>query len=299
MINSIERLEDKYANYAYPGKRILADGKKLLQSVSQIQTPPEFYQAVSKRRDDFLDFSEDYEPVRAFFSGEQLEIFTRALDMLAIYEDSKAYIVDPTLEDIVTQMHTIVRMEKPYGNIPKLPDLRDKFMAAYVKVLKVEQAPVLDSIDQAMRRVLDNLSGKEYEESKHDNYYRQFREIRDGAEHCNNVSTLRSYADKADALKRRFLDEMDALDAQIAQKKAEEAAKRAVEDAGKSGTGTPSTEPVTTSIVRKTKRIPIKQMTGTASWRLESMEDVDRHLTELRKKLTAQLDADTIINIEF
>ena len=40
-------------------------------------------------------------------------------------------------------------------------------------------------------------------------------------------------------------------------------------------------------------------MTGTASWRLESAEDVDRYLAQLREKLTAQLDADTIINVEF
>ena len=119
--------------------------------------------------------------------------------------------------------------------IPKLPGLRDQFMAAYVKVLEVEQAPVLDSIDQARKRVLDALSGKEYEAQKRSHYFEQFQEIWDGAEHCNNVSTLRSFGDKADALKLRLLGEMDALDAQIAQKKAEAAAKQAREQAEKAG----------------------------------------------------------------
>ena len=198
-------------------------------------------------------------------------------------------------------MRSIVRQDKPYGNIPKLPGLRDQFMAAYVKVLEVEQAPVLDSIDQARKRVLDALSGKEYEAQKRSHYFEQFREIWDGAERCNNVSTLRSFGDKADALKLRLLGEMDALDAQIAQKKAEAAAKQAREQAEKAGLEAPPAvaELPAAYKVRKTKRVPIKQMTGTASWRLESVEDVDKYLAELRKKLTAQLDTDTIVNVEF
>ena len=94
---------------------------------------------------------------------------------------------------------------------------------------------------------------------------------------------------------------MDSLDAQIAQKKAEEAEKQMRKQVKKDGSETRSSvaEPAVVFKVRKTKRVPIKQMTGTASWRLESVEDVDKYLAELRKRLTAQLDADTIVNVEF
>lgn len=300
-INEMEKLEVYYNQYKYPGKKVLEDGKKLMLAVIQIQSPMEFFTVISKMREDFMDFAEDYDPVKLFFSGEQQQIFMRTLDMLAIYDDSKTYIVEPELEDIVAHMQSVVQQEKPYSNIPKLPSLRDKFMTAYDKVLEAEQAPVLDSIDQAMRRVLDVLAGKEYEVQKRQRYYEQFHEIRDGAEHCNNISTLRSFADKADALKLRLLGEMDVLDSQLVQKKAKEAAKRAAEETEKSGADILPimTEPDPAYKVRKTKHISIKQMTGTASWRLESMEDIDKYLKEFREKLTAQLDADTIINIEF
>ncbi len=300
-LGEIEKLEVYYKQYQYPGKKVLAEGKKLMLSVLQLQSPMDFFTTISKMRDDFMDFVDDYDPVKQFFSGEQHQIFTRALDMLAIYDDSKTYIVDAALEDIVARMRAIVRQEKPYGNIPKLPGLRDQFMAAYMKVLEVEQAPVLDSIGQARKRVLDALSGKEYEEQKRGRYFEQFREIQDGAERCNNVSTLRSFGDKADALKLRLLDEMDVLDAQIAQKKAEETERRAREQAKKTGPETPPTAAEHPAVykVRKTKRVTIKQMTGTSSWRLESAEDIDQYLAQLREKLRAQLDADTIINVEF
>ena len=56
--------------------------------------------------------------------------------------------------------------------------------------------------DHVVRHIADQKRSK---------YYDMFREIRDGAEHCNNVSSLRSFADKADALKIRLMNEMDKL----------------------------------------------------------------------------------------
>ncbi len=292
-IDEIERLEVKYTQYSYPGKKVLSTGKNLMRSVIQIQSAIEFFTTVSRKRDEFLDFAEDYEPVKVFFSGEQSVIFARALDMLAIYDDSKTYIVDAELEDIVAQMRSITRQEKPYSNIPKLPELREKFMSCYGDILQQQSAPVLDSIGQAMKRVLDVLSTKAYNDKKRASYIEKFQEIKEGAEHCNNVSTLRSFADKAEALKLRLLNEMDELDNELAAQKAEKEGAKQATSADKVD-GAPA--PVK---IRKTKNVSIKMMTGTASWRLESKEDIDRYINSLRKTLEAQLDEDTIVNVEF
>ena len=291
-IHEIEKLEVNYQAHPYPGKKVLANGKKLLQSVVQMQSAIDFFGTVSKKRDDFYDFAEDYEPVKAFFGGEQATIFARALDMLAIYDDSKTYIVNAELENIVAQVRSILRQEKPYPNIPKLPGLREKFNTIYLQILEQESAPVLDSIHQALDRVLEVLSAKPYCEAKRNEYISRFEELKDGAKKCNNVSTLRSYADKAGALKIRLLDEMDKMDRKLAQQRAEEEARR---NAGQGGAPA-APAPVK---IRKTRNVSIKAMTGTASWRLENKEDIDKYIAALRKSLEAQLDGDTIVNVEF
>ena len=171
-------------------------------------------------------------------------------------------------------------------------------MSCYVKILQQESAPVLDSIDQARARVLEVLSAKEYNEQKRNTYFTLFREIRDGAEHCNNVSSLRSYADKADALKLRLLNEMDALDNKLAQQRAAEEARRKAEEAKQNGNPTAEVDPAPVKI-RKTKNVSIKMMTGTSSWRLESKADIDKYIAGLRDTLEAQLAEDTIVNVEF
>lgn len=271
--------------------------------------------------------------MKAFFGGEQKEIFTRVLDVLAIYDDSKTYIVDQELEDVVSQLRAIVRKQKPYSDIQKLPELRQKFTTAYMKILEAESGPVLDTIDQAQARVLEILKGKEYEAAKRQRYLDQFAEIRNGAERCNNVSHLRGFADKADALKIRLLNEMDAMDAEITRKWIIEEARRQRElereqgesgtgsEKGQGGSGSTSTkgqggsdtdfgsssgsaqdtfaEPKVEYKVRKTRNISMKKVVGTSSWRLENEKDVVRYVSELRKVLLAQLDEDTIVNVEF
>ena len=302
-INEILRLEPQYQRYAFPGKKVLDTGKRIMESVIQIQSPIEFFSYVSKNRDDYYDFAEDFEPVKAFFGGEQLQIFTRALVMLAIYDDSKTYIVDEELEKIVAEMRLITKQEKPYPNIPKLPELREEFMHAYTEILQREEKPVLNAIDQAQARVTEVLNTKKYAAEKRSRYYDLFREIRDGAEHCNNVSSLRSFADKADALKIRLMNEMDALDRQIAEKKAEEA-RRAAEEAARKAKeqGKPVDIVAESPIkydVKKTKNVTIKNMTHTSSWRLENAEDIDKVLEALRKTLFAELEGNDIVNVEF
>ena len=300
MILTIEKLESNYAKYAYPGKKILSDGKRLLRSSAQLTSPMDFYTTVAKQKDAYLDFAEDYEPIQSFFGGEQFEIFTRALDMLAIYEDSKTYIVDPALEEAVAGMRAIVRREQPYSEIHKLPELRKKFMDAYEKVLETETAPVLDSIDQDRGRVMEALRGKPYEDEKRGNYIARFEEIRKGAETCNNVSVLRSYADKANALKIRLLDEMVQLDAAIAAKKAAEEAARAAEEAKKKGEPEPKKEPVKAAPKPKVIRnVPIKKLSKASSWRLESKEDIEKYLAALRAAMESELSASDIVNVEF
>ena len=289
-LNEMQVLEANYNQYAYPGKKIIEDGKKLMQDVLQISEPREFYEHVFKRQDDLIDYAEDYDAVNTFFSGEQQQIFTRALDMLEIYDDSKTYIVDKNLEDIVEQMRTIVKMNSPYRDIPKLPDLRKKFMDAYTKVLEDAAVPVKKSIEDDRDRVIEVVDTKEYKDEKKPVYLQLFVEIWNGADTCNNVSRLRSYADKAGALKIRLLNEMDELDA---------ARKTKPVIPPTDDPATPPPADIVVTVPKKTKNVAIKTVAKTSSWRIEKAEDVDKYIDQLKKSLLDELNNSDIINVEF
>ena len=302
LITELRALKKDYERVAYPGKKLIEAGIKVLSDIVQIQAPLEFYRTVTKKQDDLLDFAEDYEPVKAFFAGEQKTIFDKALLYLDKYDDSKTYIVDAKLESMVDAIRTIVRKDKPFADIPKLPELLKEFSDVYMNILDEQLAPVMDSVRESQKRVFEVLNIKEYKEQKNSSYFSQFMEIEDAAKACTNVSVLRSYADRAEALKIRLLNEMDKMDTNIAMRKAEEMRKALEAQAAQNGTV--DKEQIEVEVkkevkVKKTKNVPVKSMTKTASWRIENKEDVDRYVEELRTRLMNELEADTIVNIEF
>ena len=302
LIAELRVLKKDYERIAYPGRKVIETGIKVMSDIVQIQVPLEFYQTVSKKQDDLLDFAEDYEPIKAFFAGEQKNIFDKALLFLEKYDDSKTYIVNVKLESVVDAIRTIVRKEKPFVDIHKLPELLKEFSDVYMNILDEQLAPVMDSVEESQKRVFEVLNTKEYKKQKNLTYFTMFGEIEEAAKACTNISVLRSYADRAEALKIRLLNEMDKMDRDIAMHKAEEIRKALEAQAaqnGKVGKEQIEVEVKKEVKVKKTKNVPVKSMTKTASWRIETREDVDRYIEELRTRLMNELETDTIVNIEF
>lgn len=250
----------------------------------------EFYKQMYQRQDDFLDFAEDYDPVKAFFAGVQKEIFDKALDLMRIYEDSKSFIVNDKVENTVKEIYAILRAAKPYQQIQKLPALLDQYNEAYVEVLEAATKPVLSTIAADRARVLEVLDEKPYKAQYGSAYAAQFDELKKKAETCNNVTILRSYADQADAVRIRLLNEMDKRDAELATPPTPPVQP-----------GDPPVTPPTPPVrpAKRRKNLAIKSLTQTTSWRIESDADIDAYLAALRRRLESELDPDTIVNVEF
>lgn len=307
LITELRVMKKDYDRAKYPGLKVIEEGIRIMSDIVQIQSPVEFFQTVSKRQDDLLDFAEDYEPIKAFFTGEQKGIFDKSLLYLEKYDDSKTYIVDTELENVVDAVRTIVKKDKPFADIPKLPELLKQFTDVYSKVLDDQLAPVLDAISESQKRVFEVLNTKEYKESKINAYNDMFLEIQNGAESCTNVSTLRGYADRAEALKIRLLNEMDKMDQDIALKKAEEVRKKLEAEAKENGRyDTDLIEQQVSKVAEENgyhsqhiKNVTFKKISKSSSWRIESVEDLDKHLNELRNNLLLELDDNTIVNVEF
>jgi len=307
LITELRVMKKDYDRAKYPGLKVIEEGIRIMSDIVQTQFPVEFFQTVSKKQDDLLDFAEDYEPIKAFFSGEQKGIFDKSLLYLEKYDDSKTYIVDAELENVVDAVRTIVKKDKPFADIPKLPELLKQFTDVYSKVLDDQLAPVLDAISESQKRVFEVLNTKEYKESKINAYNDMFLEIQNGAESCTNVSTLRGYADRAEALKIRLLNEMDKMDQEIAIKKAEEVRKKLEAEAKENGQyDTDLIEQQVSKVAEENgyhsqhiKNVTFKKISKSSSWRIESVEDLDKHLNELRNNLLLELDDNTIVNVEF
>lgn len=292
----LEKLEIRYqTEKAYPGKNLVATGKRLMTEVSQLKYASEFFNTIDNKKDDYLDFAEDYEPLKKFFAGEQKDIFDKALRLMKIYDESKTFIVDEELEAFVDSIKQILKKSAPYSEIFKLPELLEKFSSLYVSILNDLEAPVQQAIDDAKTRVFDELKGKKCHDKLSDKFITLFKEIRDKAEHCNNVATLQNIKIEADALKVRCLNEISAEEAKMIQ--AATPAPVVDDNTGDEVTPVVVAPPVVPT--KKKKTVSIKSINTSTTWQIETADDVKKYITELEQKLINSLEEGTIINIEF
>ena len=299
MKHDLERIEYNYETQPkYPGKTVISQGKKLLNEILMIQFPIEFFNTVKSMQDDLLDFGEDFEPVKKFFGtrekpGDQKKIFDDVLHVLNIYEKSKTYIVDKEIEDTASEIKKIISNPKPYNDIYKLTSLRDNFITANVKLLKQMAEPVKAAIAEAKDRVFEELDGKLCKEKLSDKFIKLFEELRDKADHCNDVATLKAITAEADALKLRCLNEINETEANLIPPAAPS------QPAPDGGSGDVPPVPVAQVPVKKRKSVSIKSINNASTWQIETEEDVKKYVSDLEKKLIAALEEDTVINIEF
>ena len=307
--NELEKLEIRQqSNPQYPGRSVVRTGKALMNAVIALTYPAEFFKAMYDKQDDYLDFAQDYEPMKAFYNGEQLQIFDKAIRHMKIYEDSKTFIVNDEIESLASQIKGIMAKTAPYGEIYKLPGLLDTFASCYVAMFKEMEEPVQAAIAEARKRVFDELEGKQCHDSLSGKFASQWNELRQKADTCNNVATLQNIKVEADALKIRHLNEIGETEAKLhaAKQAAEEAARRAAEAAAAAASKEPGQEvkpveaaPAEPVKVEKKKTISIKSVTSQYSWQIKSEADIDKYLGELRTKLMGVLEEDTTVNVEF
>lgn len=284
----LEKLMIYYSNQPeYPGRQVTDTGRRLMNDVLQLKYSKEFFNSIDNNKDEYLDFAEDYEPVKNFFSGDQRGIFDKALNLMAIYKDSKTFVVDSDIEEVVADITDIIKNKNPYRQIFKLPALLDRFTDLYRTLLDQTQKPVDDAIEEARQRVFDELQEKLCHDLLRDKFVRLFREISDKADSCNNIAVLQNIKIEADALKVRCLNEIASEEAKLIPRVQDNTADY-IDDA----------KPIPTP-VKKKKTISIKAVNNASSWQLETEEDVRRYVAELERKLTGLLEDNTIINIEF
>ena len=284
----LEKLDIYYSNQpAYPDRQFITSGRKLLAGMLQLKYANEFFAEINAKKDDLLDFAEDYEPVKRFFEGEQKDIFDKALSSMKIYDDSKTFIADSEIESVAGDIKTILNRKHPYSEIYKLPELRDKFITLYGELLSEMQKPVDTAIAEAKGRVFEELDGRLCHDKLAGRFTELFAEISDKAMSCNNVATLQNIKVEADTLKVRCLNEIEREETKII------AAKEPAQGEGKAE----SNEEITVTKGKKT--VSIKSINNAATWQIETEADVRRYIAELEVKLINALEEDTILNVEF
>jgi hypothetical protein len=272
---SISSMLGQYSGHRYPGRQVLESGMKLLKSIVDISDVKAFFEALQDHKDDLLDYEEDVQDVKKFFANQR-EIFDKAIKMLDIFEANRSYVLDKETLAIVAELDRITRLASPYSEIHKLPDLIEKFMSCFVALLKAECDPIKTDIQQDKEITAADAQANGLTKEFGEKIRTSFASLLDRLDRANNIYEAIAMRTESDRLKQRLIEEMKA-----------ELYRRAKENQGEDAPAPP---------VRRTKTVSMRSLfAGMAQ--ITSEAEIDRLASEVKRKLKAELDDNTTIQI--
>ena len=291
-ITEIENfLKECLSSKNYPGKNILENGKKLLRKVLGLKDTKEIFNEILGHKDEYYDFSEDFEPIEKFFEGEQKNIWDESVKLYKKYTNSKNYFTNDELEKIAKDINNILNNNNPYNKIKDLNELNRKFNESYNKILAEKRVPVINSVNETREIALNGIAYTENTELK-EKYTKkineEFGEILVNVEKSENIKEIDSYTNEASNLKSKLLNSFDKQEAETIKIK--------LEMEKKTRQNPESLEEIK---IKKPKRIGISEINKDRVWEVRNTDDINSYLDKLKKRLEEELEDNEIVQVEF
>ncbi|MTI67135.1 MAG: BREX system P-loop protein BrxC [Firmicutes bacterium] len=284
-LSNIKELLVEYKRNKYPGKDVLESGKELFEEITSIRDAKVFYERLYELKDNLLDYEEDVFDVKKFFKNQQ-DQFDKALHQLNIYNKNRTYVVDKEAIDLINQIEEIVKSKEPYNDIQKLPNVIDEFVFKFTDLLEKECKPVREVIKSDHQKVLDELKLYDFEDEFKVTFNKRFDGLLSRLDSANDFYEAIAMKEESDRIKLRCFEEIE-------QKKREIERQKKKKDDGPTTISGGETPPYKT---KKTRNISIANILHGAKT-IESKEDIEEVINQIRRKLEEELDEDTKIKL--
>lgn len=285
--HTIEKLRDILGNYnnikvyQYPGKQVIEDALKLFNSIANIRDTSELFEEVSNKKDEITEITPKIDTIYEFFEGSQKEQFDKVRDTIITYENNKDY-VDNTqeLKDVVGKILDILKAEEPYSSIHELPTLRSELISILVDMYEKKSAPIIEMANKTIEYIENELNSAGINSDDFGKgYIDNCKGIIDSLQHSNELKDIYAQETRLGQMKDSFIIALDKKKYEMSKPKDD---------------NTKSDEPV----IIKPRKIVRTDMLMNRSYEINSKEDIDKYIEELRNKLMKELEENNNLTIK-
>lgn len=263
---------------SYPGGEEITEGLSLLRSLLTLDESNKFLARFLERRDDLIAFAEDFADLSHFYehqrkTWDQLRAALQKFELNRVELDR-----DEAARGALVRMQEILHAPSPYGLVKETESLIRTVSDVNGKLLDTGRAEALAKVDQLSGAISLDLDSAGLGQAFRTALQEPLRNLR------LRIATLESLAHLAQAA-----NEAQRL-ADLAWGRIEREVQAQAAEAAKKG------ETVTAEPKVKARRV-VEPAKLAGKGYLESTADVEKFLAELRRVLTAALDADERIEI--
>lgn len=280
-LNKLNRIAGYYyasgSNYQYPGQDVKDEATNLIERLLKIRDVGEFFKEVSNSKDEFIALAPKIEMVFDFFNGTQKEQFDEAKKIITIYDNNKDY-ADKTDEllNVVNKMVSILTSKEPYSEIHELPTLRKDLIDILTNIYDVKSKPIIKMIDDTIEYIENEVKNAEIDAEFGKPYIDTCKSVISTLERSNELKDIFAQQTRIDQLKDRFINALEY----------EKSKKNATDEIG---------EVKEEKIVRRT--IIRTDSLMNHSYEINSKEDIDKYVEELRDKLLKEFEKNNNLTI--
>lgn len=260
----------------YPGRTTIDSAVRLLKDALLNKKADAFFRYVFEHQDKMLNFADDLRHVLAFFKGEQAGIFARALEYESLYEQSKTYITQATLIELMDSIKAITAKPTPYSEIHKLPQLLDRYAGLHAALMDQKAAPVLTDLERDQAIVMETLAKSSSKDSITEDFAARFMELKERLNNGKSIAAILNIRHESDALKLICLDKIREAEALI-----------------------PTPDKKTGGIIpppRVVKNLSLRNLLSSTAT-LRNREQIERYVKSFQEKLIQELEGMDEINV--
>ena len=263
--------------YQYPGQDVKDEAITLIERLLRIRDIGEFFKEVSDSKDEFIVLAPKIEMVLDFFDGTQKEQFDEAKKIITIYDNNKDY-ADKTeeLTTAVEKMVSILKSKEPYSEIHELPTLRKDLIDILTNMYDVKSEPIIKMINETVSYIENEVKSYGVDESFGKPYIETCKNVISTLEKSNELKDIFAQQTRIDQLKDRFINALEY----------EKSKKNATDETG---------EIVKEKIVKRT--IIRTDSLMNHSYEINSKEDIDKYIEELKDKLLKEFEKNNNLTI--
>ena len=263
--------------YQYPGQDVKDSAINLMERLLRIRDAGEFFKEVSNCKDELITLAPKIEMVLDFFDGTQKEQFDEAKRIITIYDNNKDY-ADKTdeLTNVVDKMVSILTSNEPYSEIHELPTLRKDLIDILTNMYEVKAEPIIKIINGTIEYIECEVKNAGFSGSLWESYITTCKNAIESLNSSNELKDIFAQQTRIDQLKDQFIYTLER----------EKSRQNATDEKG---------EVVEEKIVKRT--IIRTDSLMNRSYEINSKEDIDKYVEELKTKLLKEFEKNNNLTI--
>ena len=280
-LNKLNKIAGYYhisnTRYKYPGQDVKDESTSMMERLLRIRDVGDFFKEVSNCKTELVSLAPKIEMVLDFFDGTQKEQFDEARRIITIYDNNKDYAdKNDELTNVVDKIVSILTATEPYSEIHELPTLRKDLIDILTNMYEVKSAPIIKMVEDTIEYINNEVEKAGFSGTLWESYITTCKSAIETLSKSNELKDIFAQQTRIDQLKDRFIYTLER----------EKSKKNATTENG---------EVVEEKIVKRT--IVRTDSLMNHSYEINSKEDIDKYIEELKDKLLKEFEKNNNLTI--